>query len=523
MKKWFIPALFGLCTPALAQNTAPLVTNLTALTDTLNNTVTLNFDLVDGQSDSLEVYLTVSDDMGASYMIQPAGLSGNVGFPQFAGTGKQIVWNYTGFTNPLNQFRLKVVANDRKHVPIQDMADQVDTLRLLHDMSLIEGVRSHTAGAAHLQNVSDTIYNRFSGLGLQTALQSFTYSGISAGNILGKSPGITHEAEVYIIDGHFDGVPAGPAADDNASAVIGVLEAARILSQYTFKKTLRFIAFDLEEAGLRGSAEYVNNGLLPREQVKGVLNFEMIGYYSERNNSQTFPPGFGLLFPAAETAVAADTFKGNFITNVANTASSPLRQKFDQCAAAYVPALRVISIEAPGNSEIAPDLRRSDHAVFWDKGYQALMLTDGANFRNHNYHTANDVSDSLNFEFIANVVKATLATAAELAEPISYGEATVDVTLPDVTSSVQAYPGQAFRIELIPNPADDKLSVRWNTAAKPQTIRLSDASGRIVYQSALSASATQHHIQTGAFPAGMYILSVQGKGWEKSEKLLIQR
>jgi hypothetical protein len=97
------------------------------------------------------------------------------------------------------------------------------------------------------------------------------------------------------------------------------------------------------------------------------------------------------------------------------------------------------------------------------------------------------------------------------------------VTLPDVTSSLQVFGGSEFRIQLMPNPADDKLSVLWNTAAQPQTIRLSDASGRIVYQSGLSTYATQHHIQTGTFPAGIYILTLQGKGWEKSEKLLIQR
>ena len=523
MKNWFT----GLCIlgaqAVCAQNNAPQVNGLTAVADTLNNTVTLTFTLSDTENDSLEVSVAVSDDMGLTYMISPQNLSGNVGFPQFQGGTKQIVWNYTGFNSAATQFRIKVVADDRKHVSVQDMVNQADSMRLLYDMSLIEGVRTHTVGSAHLQQVSDTIYNRFAALGLSPGIQSFTFGGINGGNIIAQNPGVTHEAEVYIIDGHFDGVSAGPAADDNASAVIGVLEAARILSQYRFKRTIRFIAFDMEELGLVGSNRYVNNAVLPAEQIKGVLNFEMIGYYSQRNNSQIFPAGFGLLFPAAEAAVAADTFKGNFITNVANINSSPLRQKFDQCAATYVPGLRVISLEAPGNSEIAPDLRRSDHASFWDKGYQALMLTDGANFRNLNYHTANDVSDSLNFTFIRRVVMATLATAAELAEPVHAGEAFVDVNLPDVSTSLNGDMAEALKLKIIPNPADDKLTLSWSPSHMVLEVRAYTVSGQLIQRSAPAAGVSQLFIETSAWQSGMYLIQLRGEGWEKSEKILIQR
>ena len=79
--------------------------------------------------------------------------------------------------------------------------------------------------------------------------------------------------------------------------------------------------------------------------------------------------------------------------------------------------LKVIDLEVPGTGTIAPDFRRSDHAPFWDTNRKALMITDGANFRNNNYHTANDAKDSLDFGFMTNVVKATVATAAALALP----------------------------------------------------------------------------------------------------------
>ena len=56
----------------------------------------------------------------------------------------------------------------------------------------------------------------------------------------------------------------------------------------------------------------------------------------------------------------------------------------------YVPDLRSVPLSVPGNGQIAPDLRRSDHARFWDANIPALMLTDASEFRNTNYHTPAD-------------------------------------------------------------------------------------------------------------------------------------
>ena len=68
----------------------------------------------------------------------------------------------------------------------------------------------------------------------------------------------------------------------------------------------------------------MRNFLNKSEKLNAVLNFEMIGYYSERNNSQSLPAGFNIAFPDAYNKVAVDTFKGNFITNVGNVNSSTL-------------------------------------------------------------------------------------------------------------------------------------------------------------------------------------------------------
>lgn len=506
-----------------AQNAAPLVNNVSASADTVLKKVTIGFSVTDAENDPLEITFAASDNNGQTYFVNASAVTGDVGYPVTPGPGKQLVWDYSALTGVSGTYTLKVTADDRQTVPIQQMVDQVDTLRLKHDMSLVEGIRHYTAGTAHLAEVKDTIFSRFVACSLNPHIQSFTYQSFSAENVIGQRSGEVHEDTVYIVDGHYDSVNNGPGADDNGSAVIGVLEAARILSQYEFKKTIRFIGFSMEEQGCKGSIQYVSNGLLPDETVDGVLNFEMIGYYSDRSNSQEFPAGFNLLFPAAYATVSADTFKGNFITNVANTASSPLKQKFNQCAAVYVPALKVVSIEAPGNAEIAQDLRRSDHAPFWDGGMKALMLTDGAEYRNNNYHTASDVSDSLNFAFIQNVVKATVGTLAELAEPIHAGRGTAGVTLPNVTAPASLTAVDLpEELRLIPNPANDRVSVRWNTPDTYHRITVTDMAGHVVYDASVLTAGNQHTVPTDRFAPGMYVVRLNGKTGTKTVRLVVK-
>lgn len=74
----------------------------------------------------------------------------------------------------------------------------------------------------------------------------------------------------------------------------------------------------------------------------------------------------------------------------------------------YVP---VVPLVVPGNGEALPDTRRSDHAALWDQGFPAVMLTDTANFRNPHYHQPSDRLDTLNVEFMEQVVRGVVAAA----------------------------------------------------------------------------------------------------------------
>ncbi|MBI5914051.1 MAG: M28 family peptidase, partial [Bacteroidetes bacterium] len=391
MKKSLFPMLLIASTSVFAQNLPPVISN-TQFELSGNNLLTLTYDLEDAESDAVTVTFRATERGGLVFDFNTANATGDVGPGIASGTGKQIQWDYSAYATAQPDFRLMLVADDLQPVDIQAIVDQVDSTRLYDDLDFLEGIRHYTANPTHLQATKDFIEFQFQQNNLETYLHEFDYGNYGAANIIGRQIGTANEAQTYILGGHFDTVFDAPGADDNGSAVAGMLEAMRVLSPYSFKKSVKFIGFDLEEAGLVGSLKYVQNGILPGEGMAGMIDFEMIGYYSEAPNSQTLPAGFDILFQEAYNEVASQEFKGNFITDVGKTGNSQvLMDAYDSASTAFVPQLRVIPVEAPPAWQVlTPDLGRSDHAPFWVADIPAIMLTDGANFRNLNYHTPND-------------------------------------------------------------------------------------------------------------------------------------
>lgn len=496
------------CAALRAQNHLPVLGGLSANADWSQQSLQLQFDVADADQDPLEIAVYFSNNDGKSYEITPqATCTGDLGFPVSPGAGKVVLCNIGALAGgAVGNFTVRVVALDRKTLDIQALVNRVDSTRLRADLAFVAGIRHRTAGLAHLQAVHDTMVQRFQDYRLATEDLSWAYSGgYTARNVAASNPGLLAPDSVVIVDAHYDSVSNGPGADDNGSGTVAVWEIARVLHRIPGAKTLRWMGFDLEESGLLGSIRYVSNNIPASEHIKSVYNFEMIGYYSEKANSQTLPTGFNLLFPDAYNAVSGQQFKGNFITNVGNTASAGLSALFEKAALQYVPGLRVVTVNVPGTGTIASDLRRSDHAPFWDAGYQALMLTDGANFRNPNYHKPGDTLGVLNFTFMSNVTKATLAAIAQSAGLYSGDQAfakfpgTVGVSAPlnDCNISV--------------SHQNAGLLVRTEACARPQLqLELFDVGGRrVLNQTLLLSPHAQLILPLPELPAGLYVARVR--------------
>lgn len=221
-----------------------------------------------------------------------------------------------------------------------------------------------------------------------------TYKNVSA-LIKGRSN------ERIVIGAHYDVWDDQPGADDNASAVAGLLETASMLSNF-FKDqkqpayTLEFVAYCLEEPPFfatdeMGSAVHARQLQSSKIPLKLMVCYEMIGYFSDEPGSQGFPhPSLREMFPD----------KGNFIIVGGHSSQPQVANSFAGLMqkACNIPVYPVASTITDGPVGL------SDHRSYWQLGYPAVMINDTSFLRNPNYHEKTDTIDTLNFEKMAEVV-----------------------------------------------------------------------------------------------------------------------
>jgi len=68
-----------------------------------------------------------------------------------------------------------------------------------------------------------------------------------------------------------------PGANDNASGMAGALEAARVLSKYSFENSIVYLGLSGEEQGLFGGKGFANYAKENGWEIIGVFNNDMIG------------------------------------------------------------------------------------------------------------------------------------------------------------------------------------------------------------------------------------------------------
>ncbi|HEY1234727.1 MAG TPA: M28 family peptidase [Candidatus Binatia bacterium] len=195
-----------------------------------------------------------------------------------------------------------------------------------------------------------------------------------------------------IVGAHFDSVIDTPGADDNASGVAVLLEAARLLSHAHLNSQVLMCAFNLEELNMIGSTAFAKKLKATGARIEGMISLEMIGYTDLRPGSQKLPVGLSRFYPD----------QGDFIGVVGNWKSKSLLQTLSS-AMREVADLPVETLSVPGDGMVIPAVRLSDHAPFWDLGFPAVMVTDTSFYRNPYYHAATDTIETLNIEFIAKV------------------------------------------------------------------------------------------------------------------------
>lgn len=273
-------------------------------------------------------------------------------------------------------------------VEVQDVVNQVSQSNYRHyldDLLYTHSGQSRELGGAQHDPAMVNIYNTFTSFGLTTSYDPFNYGASTYYNVVGVHPGQVNPEQIYIVGAHYDSYNS-PGADDNGSGTAGVMEAARVLSQYGFGATLVFIAFDREEQWMVGSYAYAAEHA--SDDIRGMVNLDMIAYN-----------------PAGP--------RYNKVWVYGQSASNPIKQAMASAMTLYGGGLTP-TVSGP----VA-----SDHIPFEERGWQAAMFIEYAvqysdppiGMYNPNYHQRTDSVDTLGYIDYAYATSVTRSAVGYLA------------------------------------------------------------------------------------------------------------
>lgn len=245
---------------------------------------------------------------------------------------------------------------------------------------------ANTSKTRYVENtdVLDSVANRIKAELLNyshnVSVQQFTVKNNGYENIVASFG--PENAEKIIAGAHYDVCQDQDGADDNASGVAGILELARLLCNKPLKYRMDLVAYSLEEPpffGTENMGSYVHAKSLydANVPVLGMLSLEMIGYYSDNEDSQNYPIGM------LEWLYGN---KGDFITVVQKSFCGSFAKQYKKLAFKN----NSIGTKSFRTPSFFGGVDLSDHRNYRHFGYSAIMITNTSFYRNHNYHKRAD-------------------------------------------------------------------------------------------------------------------------------------
>ncbi len=263
---------------------------------------------------------------------------------------------------------------------------QVIADSIIADIQHMEDYGSRIYDSPEAIEAQDWIKAQLENYGLEVEL---TYAGVDgAKNVIAVQPGLVYPDQYIVVGGHFDSTSwsgDAPGADDNASGTAGVMEIARILSQYEFNYSIIYCAWSAEEIGLFGSAEWAGNASAQNMDIQAYLNLDMIGYLQEGSEYHT--------------------------DVMAPSSAQPLVDFYESIVNLYVDDFAVFDGAMTGGD--------SDHTSFNNNGYMGIFPFEDSDNYSPYIHTDEDligpsVNNPLYAQKFVRAGVAFMATAAEL-------------------------------------------------------------------------------------------------------------
>lgn len=263
-----------------------------------------------------------------------------------------------------------------------------------------------------------------------------------------------------------DSTSDSPGANDNASGLAGVLEAARVLSQHEFAGSIVYAALSGEEQGLYGGRIVAQHALNNGWRIKAVLNNDMIGNITgidgvtDNTTARVFSEGTRYVETEEEARIRR--FSGGEV----DSASRNIARYIDRMADRFIPNLDVMMIyrldrfgrgghHRPFNEVGIPGVRIMETHEHYNRQHQDLRTEDGVEY--------GDVIEGVNFDYARKLTGLNIVSLAGMASapPFPANVTIAGAVKPDTTLSWSLPSGAAAE-----NLAGYK--VYWRLTTEPQ-------------------------------------------------------
>ena len=326
---------------------------------------------------------------------------------------------------------------------------------------------------------AEYIKQKLEGYDLETYDQRYSTTGR---NIYSIQRGTTFPEKFFIFCAHYDAVTFY-CADDNASGVAGVLEAARILSNCQFDYSIIYALWDEEEVGLRGSKYFAAQADSNGTDIIGVLNMDMAGWDGNDDG----------LFDIHTSDKANSVSLANFLVVIDSLYKLPLNPV----------------IYNPGTSA-------SDHSPFWQFDYSAILIIEayyGGDF-NPYYHSNEDRIDKFNLTYFHNVVKLGIASISTLATENFIVSVQENVNVP-----------YSIYMNNFPNPFNNSTIIQYSIHEESNiSLDLYSSIGERItnlYKGYKKAGKYEIHFNGNTITSGVYFIILKTSKHIYSHKILL--
>ena len=327
--------------------------------------------------------------------------------------------------------------------------------------------------------------------------------GVVVQNVLGIQEGRDPD-RVVIVGAHIDSrvtdvmnaTADAPGANDDASGVALVLEAARLLSKRQFDATIVYAIFSAEEQGLWGATLLAETARARGWQISAMLNNDIVGNTSGQGGKRenAYVRVFSEGIRASEDMVAQQKRRGD-----GGEDDGPSR--------ALAKAIDDVAERLPGGLDVFLDRRPDrfgrggDHEAFLRLGYPAVRFSvanenwdaQHQDLRTEGGIVYGDTVDRMDFAYLAKVTAINIATIARLAHaPAAPTDASLVGDLSrDTQVSWTAVPGAAgYRIRWRRNDAQAWTGSRDVTGTTATLVQV-PVDDHFVGVAALAADGTE--------------------------------